>query len=355
MKRVGGLWPEVISFSNLLLAARKARRGKRFRPEVLRFEYDLERQLWALHDQLAQKTYRPGPFRTFTIHEPKPRLISAAPYRDRVVHHAVCNVLEPVFERSFVFDSYACRAGKGTHAAVRRCQEYARRFRYVLKGDIRKYFPSIDHQILKQRIARKIKDRDVQGLVDLLIDASNPQEPFLAWFPGDDLFTPLERRRGLPIGNQTSQFFANVCLDPLDHSLKDRLRVGGYVRYCDDFLVFADDKRELAEIRREVVGFLERLRLVLHADKSVIFPTRQGIPFLGFRVFGTHRLLAKANVTRFRRRLRRMQHDFAQGTVTLESLRPRILSWIGHARQADTYRLRAALFREHPFSRATAV
>src|SRR5262249_28343020 len=130
MKRVGNLWPEVISFSNLWRAARKARRGKRLRPDVLRFEYDLEGRLWALHDELARKTYRPGPSRTFTICEPKPRLISAAPYRDRVVHHALCNVLEPIFERSFVFDSYACRAGKGTHAAVRRCQEYARRFRY---------------------------------------------------------------------------------------------------------------------------------------------------------------------------------------------------------------------------------
>src|SRR5262249_13122098 len=177
-----------------------------------------------------------------------PRLISAAPYRDRVVHPALCNVLEPIFERSFVFDSYACRAGKGTHAAVRRCQEYARRFRYVLKGDIRKYFPSIDHQILKERIARKIKDRDVHWLVDLLIGASNAQEPSAAWFPADDLLTPLERRGALPIGNQTSQFFANAYLDPLDHYLKDRLGVGGYVRYCDDFLVFSDDKGELAEV-----------------------------------------------------------------------------------------------------------
>lgn len=355
MKRHGHLWPELISFANLHRAALKAQRGKRDRPAVLRFHYDLERELWRLHDELARHIYRPGLYRTFTIHEPKRRLISAAPYRDRVVHHALCNVLEPIYERSFIFDTYACRPGKGTHAAVRRCQEYARRFRYVLKADIRKFFPSIDHEVLKATLARTIKDPDVLRLAGLIIDHANRQEPVLEWFPGDDLFTPIERRRGLPIGNQTSQFFGNVYLDPLDHFLKDRLRVGGYVRYVDDFVVFSDDKRHLAQVRAQVGTFLERLRLVLHPDKSVVFPTRSGINFLGYRVFPTHRLLAKANVQRFRRRLRRMQEDFARGAIPPDRVRCRIMSWIGHARQADTYRLRGVLFQDHPFSRATAV
>jgi Reverse transcriptase (RNA-dependent DNA polymerase) len=175
----------------------------------------------------------------------------------------------------------------------------------------------------------------------------------LQWFPGDDLFTPLERRRGLPIGNQTSQFFANVYLDALDHFVKDRLRVPGYVRYCDDFLAFSDDKRALGLVRGMIVKFLDDFRLVLHPDKSVIFPTAQGIRFLGYRVFPSHRLLAKENVQRFRRRLRSMQRDFARGAITLDQVRPRIQSWIGHAGNADTYRLRARLFADHPFRRFT--
>ncbi len=344
-----------MSFANLHSAAMKACRGKRDRFDVLRFHFDLERQLWRLHEELEAGTYRPGPYRTFTIHEPKPRLISAAPYRDRVVHHALCNVLEPIWERRFVFDTYACRAGKGTHAAVRRAQDYARRFPYVLKADVRKFFPSIDHEVLKGLLARKVKDPHVLGLAGQIIDHANSQEPSLAWFPGDDLFTPFERRRGLPIGNQTSQFFGNVYLDPLDHFFRDRMGVGGYVRYCDDLLVFGRSSRELREMLGLASQFLEPFRLRLHPDKSVVFPVTQGIPFLGYRVFPTHRLLARANVHRFRRRLRRMQADAAEGHVGPEQVRARVMSWIGHARQADTYRLRGRLFEAHPFQWATAV
>jgi retron-type reverse transcriptase len=352
MKRHGHLWDGMISFENLLHAAERARRGKRFKPGVARFFFDLERQLTRLHEELASKTYRPGPYRTFTIYEGKKRQISAAPFRDRVVHHALTGVLEPIFERSFIFDSYACRKGKGTHAAVDRSQAFARRYRYVLKADVRKFFPSIDHDILKGLIARKIKDPHVLWLVDLIIDHSNPQEPVLMWFPGDDLLTPTERRRGLPLGNQTSQFFANVYLDPLDHFVTDRLGLS-YVRYVDDFLVFADDKRRLHEVRDQISEFLQHLRVRIHENKSVAFPCNQGIPFLGYRVFPTHRLLAKSNVRRFRRRLRTMQRDFAEGRHTFDLIRPRTMSWIGHAIHANTYRLRADLFRRMTFQRAT--
>jgi retron-type reverse transcriptase len=200
-----------------------------------------------------------------------------------------------------------------------------------------------------------VKDPDVLWLADRLIDRSNAQEEMLALFPGDDLFTPLERRHGLPIGNQTSQFFANVYLDPLDHFLKDHLRVGGYLRYVDDFVAFADDKEELAEARRQVEVLLRSLRLRLHPDKNAIFPTRQGIRFLGFRVWRSHLGLVKENVVRFRRRLRRLQEEYALHQIRLDDARRRIVSWIGHAAQADTYRLRQRLFAEHPFRRAAAV
>lgn len=353
MKRHGHLWQQVVSFEALLRAAENARRGKRFRPAVAAFHFDLERELWQLHAELSTRTYRPGAYRSFFIHEPKKRQISAAPYRDRVVHHALTGVLEPIFERSFIADSYACRRGKGTHAGVRRCQEFARRFRYVLKADVQKFFPSLDHEICKELVARKVKDPDVLWLVNRVIDHSNPQEEVLNYFPGDDLFTPAERRRGIPIGNQTSQFFANVYLDPLDHFVKDRLGMKGYVRYVDDFLVFADDKGQLAAVRDEIEACLVPLRLRLHPAKTVIFPVRDGIRFLGYRVFPTHRLLPKENVRRFRRRVRAMQADHAAGRLPWAAVVQRLTSWDGHARQANTYRLRGRLYDTILSQRAT--
>jgi retron-type reverse transcriptase len=353
MKRHGNLWDQVVGFEALLHAAEEARRGKRFRPAVAAFHFDQERALWKLHEELTTKTYRPGPYRSFFIYEPKKRQISAAPYRDRVVHHALTGVLEPIFEKTFIADSYACRKGKGTHAGVNRCQEFARRFRYVLKADIQKFFPSLDHEICKALVARKIKDRDVLGLVGQIIDGSNPQEDVSNYFPGDDLFTPGERRRGIPIGNQTSQFFANVYLDPLDHFVKDRLGIKGYVRYVDDFLVFSDDKGHLADVREQIRAFLIRLRLVLHPKKCAILPVADGIRFLGYRVFPTHRLLPKENVRRFRRRVRRMQEEYAAGRATFAEVYQRLMSWSGHAEQANTYRLRCRLFDTICLQRAT--
>jgi retron-type reverse transcriptase len=149
MKRHGHLWESLISFPNLLDAAHDARKRKRYRPAMAQFFFHLEQELWQLHADLSDQSYQPGPYQTFYVHEPKKRLISAAPVRDRVVHHALTRILAPVFEPSFIADSYACRRGKGTHAAVRRAQGFARRFRYVLKADVRKFFPSLDHAILK--------------------------------------------------------------------------------------------------------------------------------------------------------------------------------------------------------------
>ncbi len=352
MKRHGGLWSGLTSFENLYLAARKASRGKRRRPNVVLFHFDLERQLLRLQTQLRAGTYVPWAYREFRIQEPKPRLISAAPYRDRVVHHALCNVLEPIFERGFIHDSYACRAGKGTHAALDRFTQFARCYAYALKCDVSSFFPSIDHSWLKDLVRRKIKDPDVLWLVETFIDHSNPQEPVYEYYPGDDLLTPLERRRGLPIGNQTSQFFANVYLDPLDHFVKERLGVRGYCRYCDDFVLFADDKIFLGEARERCRDFLEGLRLRLHPHKSVIYRTRDGPRFLGFRVFPGHRRLARENVARMRRRLSRMQRDFARGELSLQEVACQIHSWIGHARHGDTWRLRQRLFNEVVFTRA---
>jgi len=218
VKRYNHFWGQVISWENLLLAARKSQRGKRDRPVVQRFHFQQEPQLLRLQKELIDGSYRPGVFHTHWIDRPKARLISAAPYRDRVVHHAVMNVLEPILDRHFHQDSFACRKGKGTHAASRRLQEFMRRNRYAVHCDIHKFFPSIDHRLLKATFRRLIKDEQVLWLLDLIVDHANEQEFVQAWYPGDDLWTPLERRRGLPIGNLTSQWFANWYLSDLDFS-----------------------------------------------------------------------------------------------------------------------------------------
>jgi retron-type reverse transcriptase len=354
MRRVGNLWPGLTSFENLLRAARQSARGKRFKPAVLRFHAELEHELCRLQDALRGGTWRPGRYRNFFIHDPKKRLISAAPYADRVVHHALVNVLEPIWERSFLSDSYASRKGKGTHAAMRRCQTLARRHPWVWKADVRRFFPSVDHDVLGGLLARKVKDKDVLALAGLILEHGAAREEPPAWFPGDDLFTPTRRARGLPLGNQTSQFFANVYLDPLDHLVKDVLGLPGYVRYVDDFLVFADRRSTLTHARRAVAAFLQGLRLRLHPTKDAIFPARQGIRFVGYRVWPTHVGLPPANVRRFRRRLRTLQDRYARHQMDGAEVRRHLTSWLGHACQADTCRLRERLLAEHPFRRASA-
>jgi len=339
------LFDRLTSFSNLLLAAQRAQRGKRVRPNVAAFWLNREQELVRLQESLQTRTYRPGPYRTFILHEKKPRLISAAPFRDRVVHHALCNIIEPIFDRSFLFDSYACRKGKGTHAAVERASTYTRRFRYVLKCDLEKYFPSIDHDILFAQVARRIHDAGVLWLVRTIIDGSNPQPDVVRYHPGDDLFTPFERRRGIPIGNQTSQFFANVYLDGLDHFVKDRLRAPGYVRYVDDFLVFADEKTRLHEAKAAIEERCAVLRVCLHPRKCFVAPVKHGVTFLGYRLFPTHRRLDAENVRRFRRRLRRDAAAVASGTLPVARARDSVRSWMAHASHADTSVLRRRLLK----------
>ena len=298
MKRQGGLFERVISFQNLLAAAHRAQRGHRKKAGPAEFHFHLERNLLTLHDELVSDAYQPGAYRMFWIRDPKRRLISAAPYRDRVVHHALCRVIEPVFERTFIFHSYANRLGKGTHRALDRASACCRRWNYVLKCDVEKFFPSIDHQILLGLIGRKIKCGRTLALFERIIAASNPQEPMLRYFPGDHLFTPYERRRGIPIGNLTSQFLANVMLDPLDHFAKEELHRRGYVRFADDFLIFGDDKSALHGLLETLRRFLIPYRLHLHRRKCVVQPTKVGVPFLGWRLFPTHRRLRRSTGVR---------------------------------------------------------
>jgi len=228
-----------------------------------------------------------------------------------------------------------CRQFYGTHRAIRRFQWFQRRYDYVLTCDIRKYFPSIDHEILKELLHRRIADHATLWLIDRIIDASNHQEFVCDYFGDDDLLTPISRRRGLPIGNLTSQFFANLYLSPFDHFVKEDLRCGPYLRYVDDFALFSDSKHQLQEWRVEIAGFLASCRLRLHPTRVHVSPCRIGSRFLGQVVYRSHRRLTGENVRRFRRRL------LAWERRPPGNLHARVASWIGHARQADT----AALLR----------
>ncbi len=343
MKTYKHLYPQVWAFENLVTAFEQARRGKPKTPELCAFEYNLEANLFALQEELQTHTYRPGPYHHFYIHEPKKRKVSAAPFRDRVVHHALCNVIEPIFEARFIFDSYACRVGKGTHRALARCQEFLRQNPYAFQADIQKFFPSVDHQILLDILARRIKDAEVMDLIRLILASGEgvlADEYVMEWFRGDDLLSPLERPRGLPIGNLTSQFWANVYLNELDTFVKHTLRCRYYVRYVDDLIVFGHDKAELHRVREQIAGFLERLRLRLHPRKQRVYPVTTGVDFLGFISFPQRRKIRRDNVKRFMRRLRRFQRRYAAGEMTLGQIERSLQSWIAHSRYADSYRLR---------------
>ena len=380
MKTHNRLFNQICSFENLLLAARKAQDGKRFQEEVARFNFHLERELYRLQEELQTRTYRPGPYHEFHIYEPKLRKISAAPYRDRVAHHALCNVIEPIFDRTFIFDSYACRRNKGTHKAVDRFTVFCRKSDYVLKCDIKKYFPSIDHGILKTLFRRKIRDANVLWLMDLIVDFSNSEEGVPGalddrcmardrpspYGGGDNLGTADARprpspygdeeirRRGIPIGNLTSQFYANIYLNGFDHFVKETLKCRHYIRYVDDFVVLDNDKARLHQVKAEMAAYLaQHLRLQLHEHKCQISPVKTGTDFLGYRVFPTHRLLRQTSVTRARRRLRRLQQDYAAGDISQEAVKHSVQSWLGHVKHADTYGLRRAIFSQLSFRRSS--
>lgn len=344
MKRHGGLWAEIVSWENLLRASQAARRNKRYRPDVLSFNYDLERNLKRLQWELDSDAYTPGAYKTFVIVEPKRRLISAAPYRDRVVHHALCQVVEPIFTASFVEGCCANRKGYGTHRALDRFVGLSRKMPYCLRADIRQYFASMDHELLKGIIRRKIKCARTFSLICGIIDNSNEQEPAYAHFEGDDLFTPLERRIGLPIGNLTSQLWANVYLSPVDELLCQQYGGHNYVRYVDDFALFGNHWTDLENARRMLGGALARLRLKLHPAKTGVLRTASGINFLGFRVFADRVRLRQENMRRARRRMKALVNDYGRGAVSWPEVRNSLQSWNAHAAYGDTFRMRTKLF-----------
>ncbi len=355
-KTYKNLYPQICAFDNLYQAHRQARRGgKRKKSQVAEFEHNLGENLLRLQEELETQTYRPGPYYNFIVIERKERKISAAPYRDRVVHHALINVIEPLFEARLIHDTYANRVGKGTHRALDRAQHFARRYPYVLKCDVREFFPSVDHAILRRLLARHVAcpstlwliDRILESGAGILADRYTP-----VYFPGDDLFA-VNRPRGLPIGNLTSQHWANLYLHPLDLFIKQELhcgkRRGGYLRYSDDFVLFAADKPTLHRWRGEIIAFLQSFRLTIHEHQAQVFPVKNGVDFLGWRLFPHHRRLRRDNVRHAVRRLRRQQAAYRRGELTTEDLSASVRAWLAHAAHGNTYQLRRRIMRQFVF------
>ncbi len=346
--QVTGVYADIYRFDNLYFAYRDAARGKRSRPAAARFEFRLEDNLVRLQEELADETYRPGAYVNFTIHEPKRRLISAAPFRDRVVHHALCNIIEPAFEASFIDHSYANRLGKGTHRCLDQCQQWLHQYRYVLQCDIRQYFPSIDHTILQRILNRRIQDGGIRRLISRILTsgAGVLQEEYeMVYFPNDDLFA-VNRLRGLPIGNLTSQFWANCYLNEFDHFVNRSLGCGAYLRYVDDFLLFSDSKVELQCWRSAIIERLAGLRLTIHEAQAQVRPCSEGVRFLGFVVYPTRRRLLRRKGIHYRRKLRHLLAAYRRKEIERNAIGESLKGWINHVRYAQTWKLRAALLKE---------
>jgi RNA-directed DNA polymerase len=336
------LWDDLTSFGNLHQAFKASSKGKRSKPEVAAFEYELETKLLNLQTTLQTGKYRPSAYRSFLIFDPKRRLVSAAPFADRVVHHALMQLLEPIFERTFIGDSYANRVGKGTHAALERAQRWVREYRYVLQCDIKQFFPSVDHVVLYSLLATKIACPRTLQLAKLILDSGDgvlAAEYEMVYFEGDDLLS-LHRPRGLPIGNLTSQCWANVYMNEVDQLVKRQLHCTPYLRYVDDFLLFSNDKAELWAHKKAIVGKLNALRLTLHDASSTVYPTKNGVGFLGMRLFGTFKRLKNRNVRAFDARLRGWQQLAQDGDMSLADMQTRVQGWVAHAEHADTRGLR---------------
>jgi RNA-directed DNA polymerase len=323
MKRAGNLYGRIAEPENLRLAFLKAIRGKRGKADVLEYGAHLDANLRLLREQLLTERVDVGHYHFFTVHDPKERVICAASFPERVLHHAIMNVCEPVSERYAIYDSYACRTDKGMHAAILRAQGFTRQYPWYLKLDIRQYFASIDHETVMAMLERRFKDKTLLRLIQTILATYS--------------VTP---DRGLPIGNLISQHLANFYLGHLDHWVKEALRMRGYVRYMDDFVLWADDKAtlktHLAAIRTFVAS---ELKLDLK-DNVQLNRCARGLPFLGYRVFSNRLSLGPRARRRFSRKLRGYEQEWLTGTWSEADLARHMEALLSYVRFADTLGLR---------------
>jgi retron-type reverse transcriptase len=344
MKRIGGVYEKICEFENLYEAYLKARKNKRFRQEVLKFSARLEENLISIQEELRNGTYQVREYRQFIVTEPKKRLIMSLRFRDRVIQWAIYRQLNPFFDKQFIRDSFACRAGKGTHRALKRLQYWLRKADrsgqrwYCLKMDISKYFYRVDHAVLMRILARKIKDKDLLGLLGEIVNCRNCAFGLPLDANIDDATTRLPEC-GMPIGNLTSQMFANLYLNEADSYIKHELRQHYYIRYMDDMLILSDNKTELHEVKANVERFLnERLKLRLN-NKTSLRPAYLGIDFVGFRVWPTHIKLRKTSAKKMKRGLKRIKKQYEERRKTLDQIRPNIASYFGAFKHFNSYNL----------------
>jgi retron-type reverse transcriptase len=353
---LNNVWRDILAWENLFLAYRKARRGKRHQAEIQDFTFDLEYELTAIRQDLITHTYKPGGFRQFHVRDRKLRLISAAPFRDRVVQHALMNIVEPELDKAFIRETFASRKHKGVHAAVNLYRRWANRYAYALKMDIRRYFDSIDHQLVKQKLVNFIADTDVLWLFDTIIDSSPlPLNSCVVIAADDDLVDLACREVGLPLGNLTSQFLGNLYLNDLDHYVKDKLKIPAYLRYVDDMILLADCKDQLWDWCDAIEQFLARERIGIHPRKKTLVPVSAGLDVLGYRVFPDSTRLSRGSGYKFRRKLRSLAKAYSEERMTLQDIKPHVAGWLGHARQADTRGLCKAVLSEVSFVKGGTV
>lgn len=325
MKRHRDLWNKIIDKDNLLLAFKKAKRHKSWQQKVIKVEQNLEEMIEKLRESLINGTYKTSGYRQKKIYEPKERTIYILPfYPDRIVHHAIMNILEPIWDKLFISHSYACRKNKGQHKGSIKCMEYVRKNRFCLKCDISKFYPSINHCLLKKVIRKKIKCKKTLNLLDEIIDSVD---------------TPVN----VPIGNYLSQWFGNLYLNELDVFLKQKNCVKNYLRYCDDFLLFSDDKTYLNKMAKTINEYVVNI-LELKLSKCVLFPTAQGVDFLGYRHFHAgYVLVRKSTAKRMKRRIKRLKYELLKNKISKDKALSVVASLSGWLRWANSYNLRMFL------------
>lgn len=355
-------FPYLFSFQNLILAYYQCRKRKRLKSQASKFEFHLEKEIIDLEKSLKNYTYEPLPFSVFVITEPKIREVFAAEFRDRVIHHLLYDYLSPIFEKKFIFDSCACRKEKGTHRAVKRLSQFLRKITannrksaFYLQVDIQNFFPSINHNILFNLIQRHVRNPDILWLTKIIIDYDCTRNPVkkgqLSLFglvpPQKSLFN-VPPGQGLPIGNLTSQFFANIYLNELDQFIKHSLKCKYYVRYVDDFVILDRNKENLYRLKQGIDEFLQQnLSLKLHPDKCIVEDASKGIDILGYLVKPTHILVRKRVVKNFKKKLFQFQKDLSQNKGDLNFILSSVNSYYAHFSHADSYKLRKHLWEKH--------
>jgi retron-type reverse transcriptase len=318
----GSTFHALTTLPNLISCWHQARRNKSNRERVQRFAEDALHYLALIQDRLRTRTYTFGPYRSFTVREKKHRLVIDAPMKDRVVHWMIYDHLLPIWQPRFIADTYGNLPGRGTHAAVRRLADFARRpaNTWALQLDISKYFHAVPHDLLKARVLRHLGDEDLRRLIVSLIDSYRTGESY------DELFAPESRYRqtaakGMPIGNLTSQLFANIFLDSLDHWAKEVLGLRGYIRYVDDFVILGSSRAELIDIAEQLIDRLDADGLTVHPRKVRLAPVRAGVPFLGYVVWPEHISAGQYLRQRYHHRLREHEHHGRDRSEALRSYR----------------------------------